>query len=259
MKLKPYKTVMIVYIFIWIHLYALTTTTIIRLECKLHANFSVKLHRKRYEGPLLKTISLLSYNNCSLLCLFTENCTSSNYNSENMACELINHDSYQNKLQNHIGWWFTTTKFYMKNRGPTCLAIKPCTDQQVCFETCDETGYKCVDVINLSNDQSTTIEVSHESVHTHSGRQTKKEDAIDGNINTYLFMLGNLGNRWIRFKFEKKCEIHYTEFVIRNSGTIINLEIGNSMEIGKNPVCKTISIFHEKTTKRKFECDDIRQ
>ena len=93
--------------------------TIVRLECRLHANFSIQRKGHRYEStPLEVYYKVQNASACAVLCVSRNFCDFINYNYHSLNCELIQTDDYiydNNKLKPSQNWLFMSTTFSLHN------------------------------------------------------------------------------------------------------------------------------------------------
>lgn len=105
---------------VWLFLHG-TSSSILRLECRYHANFSITRVDKKYNDTALVTFTSISNTTaCFLLCIGNLSCDGVNYDSANSECQLIHTNDevvLEAKLISAINWNFSTTEFNRKNVG----------------------------------------------------------------------------------------------------------------------------------------------
>jgi len=122
---------------------------ITRLECSIHANFTLTRSDARYHAENNTKIYNIDMGKCIMNCITGNACKFYNYNKSNQTCEHIMALSYlldDKYLANSTGWEFWSTGYYPYLRGPKCVTLNPCTQQplHICKDTCEHPFYKCV-------------------------------------------------------------------------------------------------------------------
>ena len=105
---------------VWVFLHE-TSSSILRLECRYHANFSItRVDNKYNDTPLVTFTGISNTTACFLLCIGNLSCDGVNYNSANSECQLIHTNDevvLEKKLISAVNWNFSTTEFNRKNVG----------------------------------------------------------------------------------------------------------------------------------------------
>lgn len=108
--------------YLWLSLLVLLVVvkgTIVRLECRLHANFSIKRKGYRYrDTPLDVYFKVQNASACAVLCVSRNFCDFINYNHHNLNCELFHTNDYIydiDKLKPSQNWLFMSTTFSLHN------------------------------------------------------------------------------------------------------------------------------------------------
>ncbi|XP_065071463.1 uncharacterized protein LOC135696108 [Rhopilema esculentum] len=120
---------------------------ILRLPCKIFANFTAVLHDQSLSSTFC-SLDNLDEQMCKFECIMEHRCKSINLNRELGICQL-NSKSAQDpkdfiKTQKKEGWTYYSTRFEEKNVGQYCQANDPCSAGHKCIDTCYCPGYKCI-------------------------------------------------------------------------------------------------------------------
>ena len=108
--------------YLWLSLLVLLVVvkgTIVRLECRLHANFSIQRKGCRYrDTPLDVYFKVQNASACAVLCVSRNFCDFINYNHHSLNCELFHTNDYiydADKLKPSQHWLFMSTTFSLHN------------------------------------------------------------------------------------------------------------------------------------------------
>ena len=116
-----------------LQIHLVKSTGITRLECRYHANFSVRFHQKRYnDTPILKHENIKNISSCAVLCVTTSSCSFINYHSKSLRCELMHSFEYlyydETKLQSAVNWEFAAPAYRRQQvRITFIIVLNKCT------------------------------------------------------------------------------------------------------------------------------------
>ncbi|XP_065052580.1 fibropellin-1-like [Rhopilema esculentum] len=127
-----------------------TNCHILRLHCKMFANFSVKVEGHLLEGFTIAQPEYVDIHECFGHCLHNPWCRSVNVRIlGSRTCQLnsrtILNSTNSSLLLKDQNWDFYTTDYTEKLIGQNCKARNPCPVNNLCIDTCDCPGYQCIE------------------------------------------------------------------------------------------------------------------
>ncbi|XP_065071507.1 uncharacterized protein LOC135696142 isoform X2 [Rhopilema esculentum] len=155
-----------------------TNGEILRLPCKIFANFTAVLHDQSLSSTF-RSLDNLDEQMCKFECIMEHRCKSINLNRELGICQLNSKSAQDPKdfIETQIkeGWTYYSTRFEEKNVGQYCQANDPCSAGHKCIDTCYCPGYKCI-AKNIAYKKPS----SQSSTHTYNGIELVASFGNDG-------------------------------------------------------------------------------
>ena len=109
---------------IFVYLSVFSNATIVRLNTRIYADFSISLEELVDKGTILKSFDAQTRRQCVLECISSASCKSVNFQKGNGTCELIGRSLAQSKphLAERVGWVYLTTN--EDDLDVSCSALK---------------------------------------------------------------------------------------------------------------------------------------
>ncbi|XP_065052423.1 uncharacterized protein LOC135681747 isoform X1 [Rhopilema esculentum] len=190
---------------------------ILRLPCKIFANFTAVLHDHSLSSTF-RSLDNLDEQMCKFECIMEHRCKSINLNRELGICQLNNKSAQDPKdfieAQKKEGWTYHSTRFEEKNVGQYCQANDPCSAGHKCIDTCYCPGYECI-AKNIAYKKPS----SHSSTRTYDGTEL-------------VASFGNDGDRtaeWQRCSFTSYEEQPWWQVDLKEVAAVTHVRITNSI------------------------------
>eukprot|EP00112_Aurelia_sp_Birch-Aquarium-sp1_P023248 Seg685.4 transcript_id=Seg685.4/GoldUCD/mRNA.D3Y31 product="putative skeletal organic matrix protein 5" protein_id=Seg685.4/GoldUCD/D3Y31 len=192
-------------------------STILRLPCKYHADFSIVLDGLGDSGAALKQYPSKTKRECVLECISLPPCQAVNHKQNGGNCELIGRNLTESKdlLTSRTGWTYLTTNDNELNIGPKCKSLAPCQNGGKCVDTCSSMGFQCICI----NGYTGTF---CEKERGKEGEFTSCQDAYNKGIRTDgVYQLTNMGYHY--------CALNDTLGCTENGGYTLAMRVNGAL------------------------------